>query len=117
MHLEVTFRNLNSRAEVTKRGQALFKKLHKFLDSASEGHLTVSVEHSQAIIELVITAHGQTYKTHEEHDELKAAIDLAFHRMETQLRRGKERRNERRARGGVDDLMGADSGEDEYEEV
>jgi ribosomal subunit interface protein len=92
MHLEVTFKNLKPREEVKKRAQALYKKLERFLDSASEGVLVLDVEHGQAILELVVTVKGEVHKAVEEDPELRAALDKVFHTMEIQLRRGKERR-------------------------
>ena len=114
MNLEVSFRNLSPRAEVNKRGQLLYEKLSRFLDPASEGLMTVSTEHGKAIVELVVQNRGDTFKAVEEHDELKAAMDLAFHTMESQLRRSKERRVARRHSGSEDD-DGFERDVDEYE--
>ena len=92
MHLEVTFKNVKPRDEIKKRATALHKKLERFLDPASEGTLLVNVEHGNAVLELVITSHGDVHKAVEEDPELKASLDKVFHTMEIQLRRGKERR-------------------------
>ena len=95
MHLEVSFRNLRPRDEVRVRALALFEKLERFLDSASEGSLVVAVEHDKAIMELVVRAAGETYTVTEEDDELRTALDRAFHTMEVALRRSKEKRLDR----------------------
>lgn len=92
MHLEVTFKNLKARDEIKKRALALHKKLERFLDPASESTLLVNVEHGNAILELVITTHGEVHKAVEEDAELRAALDKAFHTIEIQLRRTKEKR-------------------------
>ncbi len=92
MHIEVTFKNLRPRDEVKKRAQALYKKLERFLDPASEATLVLDVEHGQAILELVVTVKGEVHKAVEEDPELRAALDKVFHTMEIQLRRGKEKR-------------------------
>ncbi len=104
MHLEVTFRNLSPREEVRKRADVLFAKLHRFLDAAADAQLNVGIEHSNAIIELVVTSHGAVHKASEEDEDLRTAIDRTFHTMETQLRRAKERRIDRhRAPGEAED--------------
>ena len=92
MHLEVTFKNLKPRDEIKKRAQALHKKLERFLDPASEGTLLVNVEHGSAVLELVITSHGESHVAKEEDPELRTSLDKVFHTMEQQLQRGKERR-------------------------
>lgn len=92
MHLEVTFKNIKARDEIKKRALALHKKLEKFLDPASEGTLVVAVEHGNAILELRINAYGDVHVAVEEDPELRTALDKAFHTMEIQLRRGKEKR-------------------------
>ncbi len=92
MHLEVSFRNLRPRVEVRRRADVLFKKLHRFLDPAAEAQLVVAVEHGQAVLDAVVSTRGTTYKVHEEHEELRAALDNTFHTLEIQLRRAKEKR-------------------------
>ncbi len=99
MHLEVTFKNLRPRKEVRERAELLFSKLERFLDPASDGQLTVQIEHQDAIVELVVKAYGETHTALEEEDDLRTAIDKTFHTMETRLRRHKERRVDARKSG------------------
>ena len=96
MSLNLSFRHMKPRDEVRKRVEALHGKLERFLDPAAETEMTVSVEHGQAILEIVITNHGETFKVHEEDDDLRTAIDKLFHKAETHLRRSKERRKANR---------------------
>ncbi len=100
MHLEMTFRHMNARPEIKRRADALFAKLHKFLDEAAEGHLTVGSEHGGTTVELLITTRGQVVKAEEADEDLRTALDRAFHRVEDQLRRGKEKHEGRRRRSG-----------------
>ncbi len=120
MHLEVTFRNMKGRSEVNRRAQALFAKLERFLDTADEGHLTLSTEHGKAISELVVQSRGTTHKAIEEHDELRAALDTSFHRVEEQLRRSKDKRIKRGRGDRAEAAPGDDpvtDDEDDWEEV
>lgn len=121
MHLEVTFKNLRPREEIRRRGTALYSKFERFLDPASEGHLWVAVEHGKACLELVVTTKGETHKATEEHEDLRTALDKLFHTMETQLRRTKERRLDRRAGtdqpDGFGEPVSPDGDEDEEEAV
>lgn len=122
MNLEVTFRNLRAREEVRRRAMALFKKLHRFLDPAADGQVIIRTEHGSVIVEGVITSEGETHKVTEEAPEIRAALDRMFHTMETSLRRGKERRRDKRARGADSEVDGfggepldADAEEDDLE--
>jgi ribosomal subunit interface protein len=99
MHLEVSFRNLRPRDEVKTRAQALYAKLEKFLDPASEARLVVTVEHDMAIMELVVQTAGEVHTVNEEDPELRAALDKVFHTMDLRLRRSKERRVDRHRDG------------------
>lgn len=118
MHLEITFKNLRPRQELRARAEALYAKLERFLDPAAEGHLIVAVEHSDAILELVVTTHGETHTVTEEDGELRTALDKLFHKMEIRLRRHKERRIDRR-RGPAPEADGFGSSDeaDEADEL
>ena len=119
MALEVSFRNIRPRDEIKKRGEVLYGKLERFLDPDAEGHLTVNIEHGQAILELVVVTRGDTQKAEEEHEELRTALDKVFHTMEMQLRRRKERREDRKRRGSEkqDGFGPADEDDDALEEA
>ncbi|MEN0066298.1 MAG: HPF/RaiA family ribosome-associated protein [Myxococcota bacterium] len=99
MHLEVTFKNLRPRKEVRERAELLFGKLERFLEPASEGQLTVEIEHQDAIVELIVNAWGETHTVSHEEDDLRTSLDKVFHTMETRLRRHKERRVDARRVG------------------
>ncbi|MBN2798764.1 MAG: ribosome-associated translation inhibitor RaiA [Deltaproteobacteria bacterium] len=104
MNFEVSFRNLQARDEVRERANVLFGKLHRFLDPAAEGALTLAVEHGQVLAEAVLTSRGATYKVAEEDGDLRTAMDKAFHTLEAQLRRAKERRLEGRRPSDEDEV-------------
>ena len=102
--LAVSFRNIRPRDEVRKRAEALYAKLERFLDPSAEGRLVVAVEHGKAVLELVVSAHGDVHTVAEDDADLRTALDRTFHTMEGRLRRSKERRADRRHRGaGIED--------------
>ena len=99
MNLDVTFRNLRPRDEIRRRGDVLFGKLERFLDPAADGQMVVSIEHHEAIVEVVVTTLGHVCKAEERSDDLRTAMDKAFHGVEEQLRRLKGKRTGHRGRG------------------
>jgi len=99
MNLDVTFRNLRPRDEIRRRGDALYAKLERLLDPAADAHMVVSIEHHEAIVEVVVTTLGHVCKAEERSDDLRTAMDKAFHGVEEQLRRLKDKRTEKRGRG------------------
>lgn len=99
MPLEVSFRNLKPREEIRKRAEVLYGKVERFLDPDADAQLMVNVEHSSAVIELVVVTHGDTLKAEEEDADLLTSLNKTFHNMEMQLRRRKERNQDRRQRG------------------
>ena len=102
MSIEVSFKGLKPRNEVRERAAALYKKLDRFLEPASEARLMVTVSHGSAVLEFVVTKKGHTFKAQEEDSDLRTALDRVFHTMEGQLRRAKERTVGRR-RGGTEE--------------
>ncbi len=118
MHLEVTFRQMSARPEIKKRADALYEKLERFLDPAADGQLIVGNEHGATAVEFVITTRGQVAKAIEEDDDLRTAMDRAFHRVEDQLRRAKDKNVSKRRRGqSLSDLPvdEQDDGDDELD--
>lgn len=92
MHLEVTFKHLKPKEEIRRRADALFKKLERFLDPAAEGTLTLTAEHEETIVDFGLHAHGHHFQANSQDGDLRTAIDRAFHTMEKNLRRAKEKR-------------------------
>jgi len=95
MKIDVTFKNIRPRQELRDRAEVLYGKLERFLDPSSEGRLMVNVEHGDAVLELIVSAHGETHTVEEEDEELRPALDKLFHKMEIRLRRSKEKRTDR----------------------
>ena len=79
--------------------------------------MLVNVEHSSAVIELVVSTRGEVHKVEVEDSDLRTAIDKVFHTMEVTLRRSKERTQDRRhTRQGREDGFSNEGGEVDDEE-
>ncbi len=106
MQLDVTFKQLKPKEEVRRRASALYQKLERFLDPAAEGHLVCTLEHGGehrthgiTEVELTVTTRGQTYVAKDADEDLRTAMDRAFHTLENALRRAKDRRVSRQQEG------------------
>lgn len=110
MSLNITFKSLKPRNEIKERAEFLYGKLERFLDPAAEGNLVVTLEHDEAVLELVVTTYGETHTAKEESDDMRTAMDKLFHTMEMRLRRHKERRVDRRhaAPSDIDGFIAAE---------
>ncbi len=118
MRLDISFRNTRPREEVKRRAEALFSKLERFLDPASDATLTVAREHEQFVCEVHVKARGQVHKVLEEDVDLRTALDRMFHRIEETLRRAKEKKVDRwhaGLEGKTDGFVPPDSA-DEFED-
>jgi len=111
MSIEVSFKGLKPRNEVRARAEALYKKLDRFLEPASEARLMIAVSHGNAVLELVVSKKGLTFKAEEEDGDLRTALDRLFHTMEGQLRRSKGRTVNRR-RGPKEELSDGEATSD-----
>ncbi len=118
MTLDVTFKNLKPREEVRRRAVALYTKLERFLEPAAEGSMIVFLDHGVTGIELTVTAHGQVFQASDEDEDLRTALDRAFHTLEHALRRAKEKRVDRWQRGPEkeDGFVAAGAEDDDHDE-
>jgi ribosomal subunit interface protein len=105
MQLSMTFRNTEGRKSIQKRAEALFEKLLRFLDESSEGKLSVNFVRDSYDVQLVVVRGKDLCKSEARDSDLRTAVDRAFHVMEVQLRRAKERRLSKRKSGDYTELL------------
>lgn len=63
----------------------------KLLDKITSTHVTISVEKSRHLVEVVIHSHGATLHAKEETHDLYSSIDQAVDKIETQAKRLKDK--------------------------
>ena len=68
----------------------------KLLDKISSTHVTISVEKSRHLVEVVIHSHGATLHAKEETHDMYSSIDQAVDKIETQAKRLKEKIKDRK---------------------
>ncbi|MDP3236319.1 MAG: ribosome-associated translation inhibitor RaiA [Myxococcales bacterium] len=101
MQMNITFRHVDPIESLKTYAQEKVERVNKYLDTASEAHVVLSVEkhHHQADI----TIHSGRYmlRGKERTQDMYASIDLAMDKIERQLKRYKERLKEKHGRDRV----------------
>lgn len=68
----------------------------KLLDKISSTHVTISLEKTRHLVEVVIHSHGATLHAKEETHDMYSSIDQAVDKIETQAKRLKEKLKDRK---------------------
>ncbi|MBM4147654.1 MAG: HPF/RaiA family ribosome-associated protein [Lentisphaerae bacterium] len=105
MPVEVTVRHMNASQEVQDYARAKAEAMLAEFPKAEHAHVILDIEKHRQIAELVVQAKGiARAEAKEESDNLRASIDMAFGKVEKQLRRFREKVVDHRPRrqGGRD---------------
>lgn len=100
MHMNITFRHLDPIDSLKNYAQEKVARVNKYLDSATEAHVVLSLE--RHLHHADITIHSGTYvlRGRENSEDMYASIDLAMDKIERQLKRYKEKLKSHHAREG-----------------
>ena len=93
MHIPITITGRHVEITEPLRDQVTEKLGHacKLLDKITSTHVTISVEKSRHIVEVIIHSHGATLHVKEETHDMYSSIDQAVDKIETQANRLKEK--------------------------
>ena len=91
MNIKVTGKNLEITDAIRQYVTDKADRLEKFEGANTELTVVCRVEREDQIAEMQLSHNGEFIKIEEKNDDLYAAIDLAFDRLERQMRKAKER--------------------------
>ncbi len=91
MNIKVTGKNLEITDAIRSYVTDKADRLEKFENENTELNVVCKVEREDQIAEMQLSHNGEFIKIEEKNDDLYAAIDLAFDRLERQMRKAKER--------------------------
>jgi putative sigma-54 modulation protein len=92
MDINVTFRNMEATDALRQHALNKADKLHKFTKNPISLHFILNAEqHKNHIAEIVFLSDHQRYTSTASTNDMYASIDEAIHKLETQLRKHKER--------------------------
>ncbi|HID97871.1 MAG TPA: ribosome-associated translation inhibitor RaiA [Thermodesulfobacteriaceae bacterium] len=99
MHINVTFRRLESSDELREYAEQRFSKLKKYADGPMDVNVVLSVEKFRQTAEVVISGDGIRAAAKEEQNEMRAAIDLVSDKIFKQLKKNREKMRSKRGAG------------------
>jgi len=99
MQINITFRHLDSSPGLKEYAQKRIGKLTKYFSEAAEAHVILQAEKFRQQAEVVITGDGFSVSGKEETADMYEAIDLVVAKLETQIKKLREKRKSRK-RGG-----------------
>jgi putative sigma-54 modulation protein len=91
MQINYTFRNLDSSNALKEYAKEKVERVNKYLDKASEAHVTCSLERHNHICDITIHAGPFSMRGREKSEDFYSSVDLAMDKIERQLKRYKEK--------------------------
>lgn len=91
MHMNITFRHLDPIDSLKNYAQEKVERVNKYLDSASEAHVVLSLERHLHHADITIHSGPYVLRGREKSEDMYASIDLAMDKIERQLKRYKEK--------------------------
>jgi len=116
MQINVTFRHMDHSEELKDYIYDRFTRLKKYSDSPMNVNVVLTAEKFRKTAEVVITGDGIRAAAKQEHDDLRAAIDLVLDKIERQLKKFREKVKNRRG-GNQPHAPGAASTASESEDA
>lgn len=91
MQVNYTFRNLDSSESLKAYAREKVERVNKYLDRASEAHVTCFLERHHHVCDITIHAGAFSMRGREKSEDFYASVDMAMDKIERQLKRYKEK--------------------------
>lgn len=99
MQTSVTFKNIDPSDHLKLFIQEKLDRFDKYLDNPAEASVVLSVEKFRHIAEINLTGDRLNINGKEETDDMYSAIDMVLDKLETQIKKTKEKIKDRRSGG------------------
>ncbi|MFH2063813.1 MAG: ribosome-associated translation inhibitor RaiA [Pseudomonadota bacterium] len=96
MQTSVTFKNIDSSDHLKSFIQDKLNRLDKLLDNPAEANVVLSVEKFRHIAEISLSGDRLNIVGKEETNDMYSAIDMVLDKLETQLKKNKQKIKKRR---------------------
>ncbi|HAO21876.1 MAG TPA: ribosome-associated translation inhibitor RaiA [Desulfobacteraceae bacterium] len=116
MHTSVTFKNIDPSDHLKSYISEKLNRFDRFLDSAAEAGVVLSVEKHRHIAEVRISGGKISINGEEETNDMYSAIDMVLDKLEKQIKKNKQKIRDHRSPGkaSVKD-MGSETAEEREE--
>lgn len=101
MKVDITGRHIDVTEGLRTHAEDKLAKLERFLDGSAEAHVVLFIEKHRHVAEIQVKHKIGTFAGTEETGDLYVSIDGVVDKLEKQIRRFKDKRNDRRRRDGV----------------
>lgn len=91
MQLNITFRQFGASDSLKEYAREKVDRVNKYLDRAGEAHVVLSLERHLHHADITIHSGAWVLRGREKSEDMYASIDLAMDKIESQLRRYKEK--------------------------
>lgn len=98
MQIAVTFKNIDPSDNLKAYVSEKLDRLDKYLDNPAEASVVLSVEKFRHIAEISISGDRLIINGKEEASDMYAAIDMTMDKLETQIKKSKEKIRERKGK-------------------
>ena len=99
MKVTVTGRHLKLGDDIQSYAEGKIRKAETFFDRIIEAHMVLSAEKHRRIAEITLSAKRATFHAREETENIYASIDKVMEKVDTQIRRYKEKLRDRKHQG------------------
>lgn len=103
MNIKVTGKNIEITDAIRQYVEDKSDRLAKFEGANTELNVVCSIEREEQIVELQLSHNGDFIKIEERNNDLYASIDLALDRLERQMRKEKEKKNDKNKEASLKD--------------
>ena len=97
MQTSVTFKNIDPSDHLKSYVGDKLDRFDKFLDNPAEANVVLAVEKFRHIAEINVAGDKLTIIGSEETNDMYSAIDMALDKLETQIKKSKQKIRERRS--------------------
>lgn len=100
MQTSVTFKNIDSSDHLKAYVNNKLSRFDRFLDVPAEANVVLAVEKHRHIAEIHVSGGRLNVNGKEETDDMYAAIDNVLDKLEKQIKRNKDKKRDKRGKGG-----------------
>lgn len=101
MQISVTFRHIDASEPLKKHAMDKIEHLKKYLDDSASAHAVLSTGKHAQRADIQVTSHGMMMRGKEDSSDLYNSIDRAVEKLESQIKRYKDKLTSHKPKAGA----------------